>query len=125
MLNYIELYHIISCHIISYIMPYRIVPYDVILSILYIIYNFTYIIKFVCRWKPFRRSAYIRQQDSRIMDQPTDKKFFGALIKPKPVKQTLDSSTTGEMIQGAVFRALPVYRVGSFYQHLRYSYLIV
>ncbi|KAK2162660.1 hypothetical protein LSH36_94g03011 [Paralvinella palmiformis] len=63
------------------------------------------------KWKPFRRSAYIRQQDSRIMDQPTDKKFFGALIKPKPVKQTLDSSTTGEMIQGAVFRALPVYRI--------------
>ena len=51
------------------------------------------------------------QRSRRLMDDPTDKKFFEALIKPRPVKQAMDSSTTGEMRQGAVFRALPVYRV--------------
>ncbi|XP_064601013.1 WD repeat-containing protein 64-like [Liolophura sinensis] len=61
------------------------------------------------RWKPFRRSAYVR--DSTSDKQPEDKKFFEALIKPKAYNHHLESFTTGEMKQGAVFRALPVYRV--------------
>ncbi|XP_041352298.1 WD repeat-containing protein 64-like isoform X2 [Gigantopelta aegis] len=63
------------------------------------------------KWRPFRRSAYIRQTTQR--PQPEDKKFFGALIKPRAYNHHLESSTTGEKLQGAVFRALPVYRVCS------------
>ncbi|XP_046579795.1 WD repeat-containing protein 64-like [Haliotis rubra] len=61
------------------------------------------------KWRPFRRSAYLRPKSKP--PQPEDKKFFKALIKPRAYNHHLESSTTGEKMQGAVFRALPVYRV--------------
>ncbi|XP_071080173.1 WD repeat-containing protein 64-like [Haliotis cracherodii] len=61
------------------------------------------------KWRPFRRSAYLRPKSRPA--QPEDKKFFKALIKPRAYNHHLESSTTGEKMQGAVFRALPVYRV--------------
>lgn len=42
---------------------------------------------FICRWQPFRRSAYNRDKQTtsrkKRIPQPEDRKFFGALIKPK------------------------------------------
>ena len=37
------------------------------------------------RWQPFRRSAYIKEKHAltKVKLQPEDKKFFGALMKPK------------------------------------------
>ena len=35
------------------------------------------------RWKPFRRSAYFDPAQQAKKQQPEDKKFFGALIKPR------------------------------------------
>ncbi|ESP02905.1 hypothetical protein LOTGIDRAFT_230398 [Lottia gigantea] len=61
------------------------------------------------RWQPFRHSAYIRTKT--IKQQPEDKKFFKALVKPRAYNHHLNSSVTGDKRQGAVFRALPVYRV--------------
>ncbi|XP_035826428.1 WD repeat-containing protein 64 [Aplysia californica] len=61
------------------------------------------------RWEPFRRSAYMSKRDQVL--RPEDKKFFGALIKPKAYNSHLESFTTAEKNTGAVFRALPVYRV--------------
>ncbi|XP_033112212.1 WD repeat-containing protein 64-like isoform X2 [Anneissia japonica] len=61
------------------------------------------------RWKPMRRSAYFQAQFKHT--QPEDKKFFTALQKPLFYNDHLESFRTGEMQSGAVFRALPVYRV--------------
>ncbi|KAK7504770.1 hypothetical protein BaRGS_00003798, partial [Batillaria attramentaria] len=61
------------------------------------------------RWEPFRRSAYMARRNEIL--KPEDKKFFQALIKPKAYNTHLESFTTGEKKYGAVFRALPVYRV--------------
>lgn len=68
------------------------------------------------KWTPFRRSAYIRQAAAPPVKKTRqnydiDKKFFGALIKPKAYNHHLESIITGDKNQGAVFRALPVYRV--------------
>ncbi|CAC5391588.1 unnamed protein product [Mytilus coruscus] len=68
------------------------------------------------KWTPFRRSAYIRQSEApppkkKPFSYEIDKKFFGALIKPKAYNHHLESIITGDKNQGAVFRALPVYRV--------------
>nr|XP_039260589.1 WD repeat-containing protein 64-like [Styela clava] len=74
------------------------------------------------RWKPFRRSAYDRdliqrQQILPNMTQPPNvlevrnKKFFKALVKPKADKSSLESSKPAEPESGAIFRALPVYRL--------------
>ncbi|XP_071162911.1 WD repeat-containing protein 64-like isoform X2 [Mytilus edulis] len=80
------------------------------------------------KWTPFRRSAYIRQSEApppkkKPFTYEIDKKFFGALIKPKDnlnrflelhkkaYNHHLESIITGDKNQGAVFRALPVYRV--------------
>ncbi|KAL5008313.1 hypothetical protein ScPMuIL_013894 [Solemya velum] len=61
------------------------------------------------KWQPFRRSAYVNERSKKEM---ADKKFFGALIKPgKGSNRHIDSFTYGEIKQGAVFRALPVYDV--------------
>ena len=38
------------------------------------------------RWEPFRRSAHFAKRTSKYemgREEPTDKKFFAALIKPK------------------------------------------
>ncbi|KAL8568266.1 hypothetical protein ACOMHN_040839 [Nucella lapillus] len=61
------------------------------------------------RWEPFRRSAYMARRHQIL--KPEDKKFFQALIKPKAYNTHLESFTTAEKKSGAVFRALPVYRV--------------
>ncbi|PVD26800.1 hypothetical protein C0Q70_14479 [Pomacea canaliculata] len=61
------------------------------------------------RWQPFRRSAYMAKKHEVL--RPEDKKFFGALIKPRAYNDHLESFTTGEKTSGAVFRALPVYRI--------------
>ncbi|KAK3736912.1 hypothetical protein RRG08_000654 [Elysia crispata] len=61
------------------------------------------------RWEPFRRSAYYAKRHQVL--RPEDKKFFAALIKPKAYNSHLESFTTAEKNTGAVFRALPVYRV--------------
>lgn len=37
----------------------------------------------LCRWQPFKRSAYLNQTQERKKLDPQDKKFFEALIKPK------------------------------------------
>ncbi|XP_064622276.1 WD repeat-containing protein 64-like isoform X2 [Lineus longissimus] len=63
------------------------------------------------RWKPFRRSAYFDPVQQAKKQQPEDKKFFGALIKPRLRNNHLESFTTAEARMGGVFRALPVYRV--------------
>ncbi|PIK45646.1 putative WD repeat-containing protein 64 [Apostichopus japonicus] len=63
------------------------------------------------RWKPFRRSAYIDHPVRKT--DPVDKKFFNALEKPHFYNDHLQSCKTGDMRLGAVFRALPVYRVGT------------
>jgi hypothetical protein len=64
---------------------------------------------FHCRWEPFRRSAYMRKRHEVL--KPEDKKFFQALIKPKAYNSHLESFRTADKNTGAVFRALPVYRV--------------
>ncbi|XP_072032372.1 WD repeat-containing protein 64-like [Amphiura filiformis] len=61
------------------------------------------------KWKSFRRSAYHKTRTRKL--EPEDKKFFGALQKPLFRNEHLHSCKTGEMNLGAVFRALPVYRV--------------
>uniref|UniRef100_A0A8W8ID64 Uncharacterized protein n=2 Tax=Magallana gigas TaxID=29159 RepID=A0A8W8ID64_MAGGI len=80
------------------------------------------------RWQPFRRSAYNRDKQTtsrkKRIPQPEDRKFFGALIKPKDYLKKvlsptnkwaynhhLESFNTADKNQGAVFRALPVYRI--------------
>lgn len=67
------------------------------------------------RWQPFRRSAYNRDKQTtsrkKRIPQPEDRKFFGALIKPKAYNHHLESFNTADKNQGAVFRALPVYRI--------------
>ncbi|ELT96575.1 hypothetical protein CAPTEDRAFT_219855 [Capitella teleta] len=70
------------------------------------------------KWLPFKRSAYVRDKQKRkkpnLKDGLRDKKFFGSLIKPRAYRDHLESvSPTGEMHHGAVFRALPVYRVST------------
>ncbi|XP_059147983.1 WD repeat-containing protein 64-like isoform X2 [Physella acuta] len=57
------------------------------------------------KWQPFRRSANQRSQAD------DSKKFFSALMKPRAYNTHLDSSRSADMSSGAVFRALPVYRV--------------
>ncbi|XP_071962491.1 WD repeat-containing protein 64-like [Antedon mediterranea] len=61
------------------------------------------------RWKPMRRSAYFQAPFRHA--QPEDKKFFGALQKPLFYNDHLESFRTAEMQSGAVFRALPVYKI--------------
>ncbi|XP_071484105.1 WD repeat-containing protein 64-like [Diadema antillarum] len=61
------------------------------------------------KWKPFRRSAYQETRTKKM--EPEEKKFFEALQKPHFYNNHLTSFKTGEMSLGAVFRALPVYRV--------------
>ncbi|XP_021348111.1 WD repeat-containing protein 64-like isoform X3 [Mizuhopecten yessoensis] len=85
------------------------------------------------RWEPFRRSAYMRQKESTIPQTKKnnlleDKKFFTALMKPKgsldrklgirnsneiegAYNHHLESFTPGDKNQGAIYRALPVYRI--------------
>nr|XP_054759111.1 WD repeat-containing protein 64-like [Lytechinus pictus] len=63
------------------------------------------------KWKPFRRSAYQQTRNKKM--EPEDKKFFEALQKPHFYNDHLKSFKTGEMSLGAVFRALPVYRVST------------
>ncbi|KAK3093696.1 hypothetical protein FSP39_018996 [Pinctada imbricata] len=66
------------------------------------------------KWQPFRRSAYIREKETprkAKFIQPEDRKFFRALIKPKAYNHHLESFSTADKNQGAVFRALPVYRI--------------
>ncbi|XP_048586234.1 WD repeat-containing protein 64-like isoform X2 [Nematostella vectensis] len=60
------------------------------------------------RWHPFRHSA---QQETK--PKPGNMKFFDSLSKPKHYNSHLQSSRTGSPETGAVFRALPVYRVDS------------
>ncbi|XP_052272714.1 WD repeat-containing protein 64-like isoform X3 [Dreissena polymorpha] len=64
------------------------------------------------KWQPFKRSAYLRSdQDRKKPLDPKDKKFFEALIKPKAYNDHLEGVAPGRKRDGAVFRALPVYRV--------------
>ncbi|KAL4237521.1 WD repeat-containing protein 64 [Mactra antiquata] len=63
------------------------------------------------RWQPFKRSAYLSQTQERKKLDPQDKKFFEALIKPKAYNYHLEGVAPGRKRDGAVFRALPVYRV--------------
>ncbi|KAI0210520.1 WD repeat-containing protein 64 [Lamellibrachia satsuma] len=66
------------------------------------------------RWKPFRRSAYMlkkTQTPDEDDSSPVNKKFFDSLMKPRLHNDHLERFTSGELKQGAVFRALPVYRV--------------
>ncbi|XP_069117610.1 WD repeat-containing protein 64-like isoform X3 [Argopecten irradians] len=85
------------------------------------------------RWKPFRRSAYMREKENTIPQTKKnnlleDKKFFTALMKPKgsldrklgirtsneiegAYNHHLESFTPGDRNQGAIYRALPVYRI--------------
>lgn len=74
------------------------------------------------KWKPFRRSAYDRDIVNRQQVLPNmvqapsilevrNKKFFKALVKPKADKTSLESSKPAEPESGAIFRALPVYRL--------------
>lgn len=73
----------------------------------------TVLFGWVCsRWEPFRRSAYMAKREQVL--KPEDKKFFAALIKPKAYNSHLESFKTAEKNTGAVFRALPVYRVRVF-----------
>ncbi|KAK2191768.1 hypothetical protein NP493_46g07030 [Ridgeia piscesae] len=68
------------------------------------------------RWKPFRRSAYMlkkSQEPHEDDDSPVNKKFFDSLMKPRLYNDHLERFTSGELKQGAVFRALPVYRVNT------------
>ncbi|XP_052769281.1 WD repeat-containing protein 64-like isoform X3 [Mya arenaria] len=64
------------------------------------------------KWQPFKRSAYLKAgQDKKRTLDPQDKKFFEALIKPKAYNYHLEGVAPGRKRDGAVFRALPVYRV--------------
>ncbi|WAR20511.1 WDR64-like protein [Mya arenaria] len=66
----------------------------------------------VQKWQPFKRSAYLKAgQDKKRTLDPQDKKFFEALIKPKAYNYHLEGVAPGRKRDGAVFRALPVYRV--------------
>lgn len=58
------------------------------------------------RWLPFRHSA---QKETK----PTgdNKKFFDSLSKPKHYNSHLESTSSGSPETGAVYRALPVYRI--------------
>ncbi|XP_078673590.1 WD repeat-containing protein 64-like [Branchiostoma floridae x Branchiostoma belcheri] len=69
------------------------------------------LIKDMCRWAPFRRSAYERQQKVELKPLDIQSKFFATLIKPRAYTDHLDRSKTGDAKEGAVYRALPVYRV--------------
>ena len=48
------------------------------------------IVNMCCRWKPFRRSAYVPEERPKPItykdEELTDKKFFQSLIKPKVSK---------------------------------------
>lgn len=74
------------------------------------------------RWDPFSRTRFLQDQlapppvsDRKlppdILEKPLEKKFFKAVHKPKAYNHHLDSYCSGEKREGAVFRALPVYRV--------------
>lgn len=58
------------------------------------------------RWLPFRHSA---QREKK--PKGDNKKFFDSLSKPKHYNSHLESATVGSPDTGAVYRALPVYRV--------------
>ncbi|KAL3874238.1 hypothetical protein ACJMK2_037281 [Sinanodonta woodiana] len=67
---------------------------------------------FPCMWTPFKGSVYKPDKDTpRSKFQAIDKKFFSALIKPRAYNYHLEGVATGKKREGAVFRALPVYRV--------------
>ncbi|KAJ8044929.1 WD repeat-containing protein 64 [Holothuria leucospilota] len=63
------------------------------------------------KWKPLRRSAYFDRPLKK--NDLSDVKFFDALEKPHFYNDHLQSFKTGDMQLGAVFRALPVYRIGT------------
>ncbi|KAM7448945.1 WD repeat-containing protein 64 [Porites harrisoni] len=58
------------------------------------------------RWLPFRHSA---QRETR--PKGNEKKFFDSLSKPKHYNSHLESTSSGSPDAGAVYRALPVYRI--------------
>ncbi|KAK6998675.1 WD repeat-containing protein 64 [Biomphalaria glabrata] len=62
------------------------------------------------RWEQFRRSAYNKAREDN-QNNMEEKKFFGALIKPKAYNSHLESYITADQKAGAVFRSLPVYTV--------------
>lgn len=57
------------------------------------------------RWLPFRHSA---QKETKPKG---NKKFFDSLSKPKHYNSHLESTRSGSPDTGAVYRALPVYRI--------------
>ncbi|XP_074662420.1 WD repeat-containing protein 64-like [Tubulanus polymorphus] len=59
------------------------------------------------KWRPVYSPMRLGARKPTILE----KKFFRALIKPKAYRDHLETFTTAEMKSGAVFRALPVYRV--------------
>ncbi|CAK8680345.1 unnamed protein product [Clavelina lepadiformis] len=74
------------------------------------------------RWRPFRRSAYVREQTQRATNQQPsqgnlnvieirNKKFFSALVKPKVDKSGLESDKPADADSSAIFHHLPVYRL--------------
>lgn len=58
------------------------------------------------RWLPFRHSA---QKETKPTGE--NKKFFDSLSKPKHYNSHLESTRSGSPDTGAVYRALPVYRI--------------
>lgn len=58
------------------------------------------------RWLPFRHSA---QKETK--PKGNNKKFFDSLSKPKHYNSHLESTRSGSPDTGAVYRALPVYRI--------------
>lgn len=45
-----------------------------------------YVVRYVLRWRPNQQSAFTKRHSSNSKrPEPEDKKFFGALIKPKVI----------------------------------------
>ncbi|KAJ7389764.1 WD repeat-containing protein 64 [Desmophyllum pertusum] len=59
------------------------------------------------RWLPFSHSA---QKETK--PKGDNKKFFDSLSKPKHYNSHLESTSSGSPETGAVYRALPVYKIG-------------
>lgn len=64
------------------------------------------------KWKAFRRSAYEAQRENEsAREEPEDKKWFDALVKPKIEPGSVETLPKNESRQGAIFGSLPVYKV--------------
>ncbi|XP_059842756.1 WD repeat-containing protein 64-like [Hypanus sabinus] len=70
------------------------------------------------RWKPFDREGYLMkmEQQRKVLDVDQDKKLFNSLTIPRLKCKPVENSVSGKRAMGAVFRALPVYKIDPLFR---------